>query len=119
MTLRLYLDEDSMDQDLVRALRARGIDIVTALEADMIERADEDHLNWATSHDRVVYSFNVGDFYHLHTSFLAQGRPHAGMIIAAQQRFSVGEQLRRLLRLVAARSSDDMRNHVEFLGSWS
>ena len=108
MTLRLYLDEDSMDQDLVRALRARGVDIVTALEAGMIERADEDHLNWATSQDRVVYSFNVGDFYHLHTSFLAQGRPHAGMILAAQQRFSVGEQLRRLLRLVAARSSDDI-----------
>ena len=119
MTLYLYLDEDSMDQDLVRALRARGVDIVTALEAGMIERADEDHLNWATSQNRVVYSFNVGDFYHLHMSFLAQGRPHAGMILAVQQRFSVGEQLRRLLRLVAARSSDDMRNHVEFLGSWS
>ncbi len=66
MTLCLYLDEDSMDQDLVRALRARGIDIVTALETGMIEQADEDHLNWATSQDRVVYSFNVGDFYHLH-----------------------------------------------------
>jgi len=33
MELRLYLDEDSMDQRLVRALRARGLDVETALGA--------------------------------------------------------------------------------------
>lgn len=35
MTIRLYLDEDSMRQALVQALRARGVDVMTALEADM------------------------------------------------------------------------------------
>ena len=60
MTLRLYLDEDSMDQDLVRALRARGVDVVTALDDGMIERADEDHLLWAATQARVLFSFNVG-----------------------------------------------------------
>ena len=38
MKLRLYFDEDSMHHGLVRALRARGVDVVTALEAGMIER---------------------------------------------------------------------------------
>lgn len=33
MDIRLYLDEDSMDQRLVRALRARGMDVETALGA--------------------------------------------------------------------------------------
>ena len=33
MELRLYLDEDSMDQRLVRALRARGLDVETVLGA--------------------------------------------------------------------------------------
>ncbi len=119
MTLRLYLDEDSMDQDLVHALRARGVDVVTALDAGMIERADEEHLRWATAEDRVLYSFNVGDFYQLHTSFLASGVAHAGIILAPQQRFSIGEQLRRLLRLAATYSPEEMRNRVEFLGGWS
>ncbi len=119
MTLRLYLDEDSMDQDLVRALRARGVDVVTALEAGMIERSDDDHLRRAIAEDRVLYSFNVGDFYHLHTRYLVEGVAHTGMILAPQQQFSVGEQLRRLLRLMTTRSPEEMQNHVEFLGAWS
>ena len=119
MTLRLYLDEDSMDQDLVRALRARGVDVVTALEAGMIEQPDENHLCRATAQERVLYSFNVGDFYQLHTNFLAEGRSHAGIVLAPQQRFSIGEQLRRLLRLAATRSPEEMQNRVEFLGAWS
>lgn len=44
MRLRLYLDEDAMDQALVRALRARGDDVMTAQKAGMIERSDTDQL---------------------------------------------------------------------------
>jgi len=32
MQIRLYLDEDSMDSDLLRALRLRSVDVITALE---------------------------------------------------------------------------------------
>ncbi len=56
-----------MDRDLVRALRARGVDVLTALEAGKIERADSEHLEHATVQNRVLYSFNIGDFYRLHT----------------------------------------------------
>ena len=48
MTIRLYIDEDSMQSALVRALQARGVDVLTALEAGMIERSDEEHLEYAT-----------------------------------------------------------------------
>lgn len=41
MNIRFYFDEDSMDRALVRALRGRDVDIITALEADMIEQPDE------------------------------------------------------------------------------
>ena len=44
MTIRLYIDEDSMDKDLVQALRARGVDVITALDAGMVERGDAEHL---------------------------------------------------------------------------
>ena len=33
--IRLYFDEDSMHRSLVRALRARGVDVMTALEECM------------------------------------------------------------------------------------
>jgi hypothetical protein len=48
VNIRLYLDEDSMQQALVNALRARGVEVITALETGMIERKDEHHLEYAT-----------------------------------------------------------------------
>jgi hypothetical protein len=44
MTIRLSLEEDSMRHALARALRSRGVDVITALEAGMSERQDEPHL---------------------------------------------------------------------------
>ncbi len=84
----------------------------------MIEREDAEHLDYATAQGRVLYSFNVADFYLLHTQYLAQGKNHAGIILAHQQRYAIGEQMRRLLRLLATLSPDDMQNHVEFLSAW-
>jgi hypothetical protein len=40
MKISLYLDEDTMDADLVRALRIRGVDVTTALEQGMIRFND-------------------------------------------------------------------------------
>ena len=115
---QLYIDEDSGDRSLVQALRARGVDVVTAQEVDMIERTDEEHLQFATSRNRVLYSFNRGDFFHLHSQYLAEGKDHAGMLLARQQHYSVGEQMRRVLKVMALKSAADMRNSVEFLSAW-
>jgi hypothetical protein len=49
---------------------------------------------------------------------MGAGRDHAGMILVQQQRFSVGEQLRRILSLRSAITAAGMRNQAEFLGSW-
>jgi TRAP-type mannitol/chloroaromatic compound transport system substrate-binding protein len=116
--IRLYLDEDSMDQELLRALRARGVDLLSALEAGMIERSDREHLDYATSQHRVLCTFNIADFYQLHGEYLQQGKTHAGMILVQQQRFSLGEELRRILKLIASRSAESMQNQAEFLSAW-
>lgn len=92
MQIRLYMDEDSLSRALVRALHIRGVDVVTAEEAGMIEQDDEQHLAYATEQGRVLCSFNIRDFHQLHTVYLTQERSHAGMILAPQQRYSVGEQ---------------------------
>lgn len=118
MTIRLYIDEDSMNRALVRALRARGVDVTTALDEGMIERGDAEHLDYAREQGRVLYSFNVGDFYRLHTAYVAQDKPHSGIILARHQEYSVGEQMRRILKLIATRSADDMIDRVEFLSEW-
>jgi uncharacterized protein with PIN domain len=118
MQIRLYLDEDAMDSDLARALRLRGVDVTTALDAGLTNSADEEQLEYATKHERTLYSFNVSDFMALHTSCVAAGKQHAGIILGQQQRYSVGEQMRRLVRLIQMRSAESMRDTVEFLSVW-
>jgi hypothetical protein len=39
-------------------------------------------------------------------------------IILGQQNYSIGEQMRRLLRLISTKSAEEMRNQVEFLSAW-
>jgi hypothetical protein len=118
MTIRFYLDEDTMDADLVHALRIRGVDVTTALEQGMIRRADSEHLELATSQRRVLYSFNVGDYQRLHSEYLSQGKHHSGIIVAQQQRYGLGEQMRRLLRIIARLSVEEMEGNFMFLSAW-
>jgi hypothetical protein len=107
-----------MDSDLVRALRSRGIDVLTATSAGMIRRTDEDHLHWATVQGRVLYSFNVADFHAIHNEWMAAGRVHAGLILAQQKRYAIGEQVRRLARLADSLTAEAMRSREEFLSRW-
>ena len=63
-------------------------------------------------------SSNSSDYLAVHSEYLMQGRHHAGIILAQQQRYSVGEQMRRLLRIINFRSAEAMQDQVEFLSTW-
>jgi hypothetical protein len=116
--VRLYIDEDAIHREVVVGLRARGFDVLTPVEAEMVSRDDEDHLDAAATRGRAVYSFNARDFYRIHTEWVTAGRGHAGIILAEQQRYSAGEQIRRLAALVSTLSAEEMQNRVEFLSGW-
>lgn len=115
--IRLYLDEDSMRTGLVRALRSRRVDVVTAMEAQLIgPHPDEEHLAYAATQGRVLFTFNRGDFAHLHRTYLASGHRHAGIILSDQ--LETGLIVRRLFKLLAARSAADMCGQLEYLSNW-
>lgn len=107
-----------MDTDLVGALRQRSVVVITPSDEKSFGRTDEEQLQFASQRGCVLYTFNASDFYALHTRWLAAARRHAGLILAPQQRFSVGEQLRRILRLRAVKSAEAMCDSVEFLSRW-
>ena len=107
-----------MSRALIRALTARGIDVANAVDAGLAGVTDTAHLEYATETSRVLYSFNVRDFHRLHREWLERGKSHAGLVLVPQQVYSIGEQMRRLLRLSSEVSAQEMRNRVEFLGSW-
>jgi hypothetical protein len=118
MTVRLYLDEDSSDTDLLKALRLRAVDVVSTVEAGMLEQSDDGQLVWAVENHRVVYTSNRRDFYRIHSDWMRGGRNHFGIILGHQQRYSIGEQTYRLLRLINRLTAEDMQNRVEFLSNW-
>lgn len=84
----------------------------------MVQQSDEDHLSEATNQGRVLYSFNMRDFHEIHSDWTRVGCGHAGIILAQQKRYSTGDQIRRLLRLMGTLTVEAMWNREEFLGQW-
>ena len=118
MPIKLYIDEDAMSRLVIAGLRARDIDVTSVIEEGRQGLEDVEQLEFAKEQRRVLCTSNRGDYYRLHTEYLQQGKMHAGIIVITQQRYGIGEQIRRLLRLIAAKSAEDMQNNIEFLSSW-
>lgn len=112
---KLYVDEDAAENAVVSALRQRGFDVLTVLEAGVQGNSDEDQLRFASALGRTLYSLNVRDFARLHRRFRAQGEEHAGIIVIPRQRYSIGEKLRRLQNLLANTDAEVLRNSIHFL----
>lgn len=115
MKISLYLDEDAMARALVAALRARGADVQTVVEAGLQGKDDKTQLEWAASTGRAFYTFNVSDFCQLHREYLARGMTHAGIIVVPRQRYSVKQQIRMLLNPLKTKSAEEMQNCLHFL----
>lgn len=117
--MKLHLDEDADAHALLKALRDRGMDVSSSRELELLRWTDEEQLAWANAEARVIYTYNAADFCRLHAEILREQRHHAGIIIGDQQTLSIGEEMRRLLRISEARSVADLRDQIEFLSNWT
>jgi hypothetical protein len=117
--LKIHLDEDADAHALLNGLRHRGWDVTSSRERGLLRFSDEEQLAWAAGQGRALFTYNASDFCRLHTEFLRQGRRHAGIIIGDQQTASIGEEIRRLIRITEAKTAFEMCNHLEFLSNWS
>lgn len=116
--IRLYVEEDSMDRQLVEALRSHDLDVSVFGEAGTTAITDEQQLTSATEQGQVLYTFNVGDFCRLHGMFMAQKRNHTGIIIGTQHQYLVEQQLQGILKLIATKSAEEMSNALLFLSCY-
>ena len=87
--IRLYVDEDASEHAVRHRLRARGIDVLTAFEANLIGATDYEQLVVAVELERLMYTFNVSEFARLHLDWLHQGRDHCGIVVIPDQRYSI------------------------------
>jgi uncharacterized protein with PIN domain len=88
--VKFYTDEH-VARAVARGLRERGVDVLTAVEADMLEASDAEHLQLALQENRTVFTQD-DDFLRLH----AAGVEHAG-IAYARQGTSIGDIIRGLM----------------------
>ena len=107
--IRFYFDQHYPDP-VVKALRQRGINGLTAQEAGRCSTADVDQLKFATANERVMVTFDP-DYLALHSS----GIQHAGIAWSHMLKNSIGQLIFMLVLLHAALDSDDMKNRVEYL----
>ncbi|MGH7138072.1 MAG: DUF5615 family PIN-like protein [Pirellulales bacterium] len=107
--VRFYFDQH-VQRSLARALRARGVDVLTAQDAGRCGLPDPDQLAFATAEERVMMTFDT-DYLALHYA----GTQHAGIAWCQKRKYTVGELLGALTLLHGVLSRDEMRNQVEYL----
>jgi hypothetical protein len=113
--VRLYVDEDAGESAVVLGLRARGVDVLTTIEAKQGGTTDRNQLEFAVRQKRTIYTFNVGDFARLHREYLSHGIEHHGIVVLPDQRYSAGEKIRRVAGFVHSVTSEELMNRMEFL----
>lgn len=107
--LRFHLDEH-VPNAVANGLRRRGIDVTTTTDADLLNAADEEHLDYALAEQRVIFT-NNRDFLRL----AAAGMQHAGIVYAPPEKSRIGDVIRLLALLSELASPAEMANHIEYV----
>ena len=104
MAVKFYMDEH-VHPGITKALQQYGIDVLTAQQAHNLDIADEEHLQFAASEGRVIFTQDE-DFLRV--------KNHHG-IAYAHQRTPLRQIIEGLVLISQAMTEDEMKNHIEFL----
>ncbi|MBI5304300.1 MAG: DUF5615 family PIN-like protein [Chloroflexi bacterium] len=102
---------------MAEAIRQRGLAAQSAAEAGLLDADDPVHLAYASECGMALLTYDARDFLPLAKQYANEGKPHASIIISAEQfsRRRFGEFLRQVLRLMNALTADEIRNRVVYL----
>lgn len=121
--LKFYTDTH-VSKAVAVQLREMGVDIIRCEEVDMATASDLAHLEYAVRDGRTMVTRDA-DFLRLHAKWLAEGKPHSGIMFLEdhlQGKGSVGTVVKVLFdyhELVlggAATMENDIANQVIFIG---
>ena len=108
--MKLYLDEDISPRVSV-ILRKKGVDAVSAHEADMLQASDEEQLTFAAAEGRAMVTRNRDDFITLTVQFFEYLKPHRGLISVPHT--IPGSKFSKLALLLAKFSKEEYPNGLE------
>ena len=80
-------------------------------------RSDDEQLAYAIAQEMVLVTYNRKDFMRLHIAHARMESHHSGILLLFQNRFSIGEEIRRLRRFVERRSAEQMRDAIVHITS--
>jgi hypothetical protein len=115
--VRVLLDAHVSGRRIGRALRRAGHDVL-ALDSDQVRSRlpDGEVLALAARDERIVVTYNIGDFARLAREWAEAGRSHAGVILVPDPRAGPGSVQARLEEIFAAHPAQtDWVDWVAFL----
>lgn len=112
---RLHLDADTSIKALHNALVAHGHHVTRTPNAWMARDAsDTEQLLGATAQGRVLFTFNTHDF----PSLVQQYPAHGGLVLAAQQRWTLSALIAALNQLLILTDATSWPGQVRWLTQW-
>jgi len=78
------------------------------------DASDEHQLLWASAHDRVLFTFNIGDFLQLARRLPEQ----RGILLVSQQSHSLRELIALLDRVLTETETEAWVGQVRWLSDW-
>ncbi len=108
-TVRFLFDEH-MPGVLIREVRRRGMDVLSAIEAGLLSQPDTAYLTLALATGRVVVTMD-SDFVGLHYA----GHMHAGIIYFDSARHTFGEVIEWIMLVHGNYDSEQMLGRLERL----
>lgn len=106
--LTFYINE-SVNVAVGKGLKRRGVKVISARDANNLGLSDKEQLDYATKNNLVIVTHD-DDFLSM-----AMKLEHKGIVYVRQQKYSVGDLIRRLKLLWDITEQKDIVNHVEFL----
>ncbi|MBI2472508.1 MAG: DUF5615 family PIN-like protein [Planctomycetes bacterium] len=104
-----FYTNESVNVAVAEGLKRRGIKILSARETGNLGLSDEEQLEYAKKNNFVIITHD-DDFLTMATRF-----DHRGIVYVHQQKYGVGDLIRKLKLLWDVAEQEDFRNHVEFL----
>lgn len=113
--LKLHLDMDTSRKDLCKALLDKGYDVTRTPNKEIPEDAsDEIQLLWATSHQRIIFTFNIKDYINL-----SKKHPfHAGILLANQSTTNISQLILVLSKILDNTANEIWVGQIRWIQDW-
>ena|SRR5712692_3639335 len=119
--MKLYMDDNMADRDLVALLRKRGHQVTIPADADKVGVSDPKHLAYAISHDLLVVTQDREDFSDLHDLVMASKGAHPGIVLIYSENDPTRDMSHRGIATALGkleRSGAPLANELHVLNHW-